>query len=342
VQPHAGDAFPLPGNFTLKPRGSGQPLPEPIQKKMEAFFNTSFADVRVHVGPEASSIGALAFTHGTNLYFAPGQYNPQTTNGQQLLGHELTHVVQQRAGRVRNPLGSVVAVVQNPALEAEAERMGLHVASRQTVATGLIASRASLDPPHLIIGSPLPSMRKSAILQQARRVRSPSIPKEETTTKGTFFGIKKTACFGIPQGHFAILDKSTCDVIGTSSLGPCFALIAVGPEKVLFAHVHACDESVVDEFIEKIQSIQPTKVRIVRGKTTTSKLTAKAITRIQENLKTLVEIEAPSFMGTVVFHASDGSIDRPANIIPSNEREYKTGMTQGGLMKADEPLVHMS
>jgi len=128
VQSHAGDALPLPANFVLKPRGSGQPLPEPIQGKMESFFNTSFADVRVHVGPEASSIGALAFTHGTDLYFSPGQYNPTSPQGQRLLGHELTHVVQQRAGRVRNPLGSGIAVVQDPALEAEAERMGLRAA----------------------------------------------------------------------------------------------------------------------------------------------------------------------------------------------------------------------
>jgi hypothetical protein len=129
VQPHAGNAFALPANFALRPHGSGQALPEPLQKKMESFFNTSFADVRVHVGQEATSIGALAFTHGTDLYFAPGQYNPQTTHGQQLLGHELTHVLQQRAGRVRNPLGSGIAVVQDPALEAEAERMGLRAAS---------------------------------------------------------------------------------------------------------------------------------------------------------------------------------------------------------------------
>ena len=129
VQPQAGNAFALPANFMLKPRGSGAPLPAPIQKKMESFFNTSFADVRVHVGPEAPSIGALAFTHGADLYFAPGQYNPQSTHGQRLLGHELAHVVQQRAGRVRNPMGVGVAVVQDPALEAEAERMGLHAAT---------------------------------------------------------------------------------------------------------------------------------------------------------------------------------------------------------------------
>ncbi len=129
VQPQAGNAFALPANFMLKPHGSGQPLPEPILRKMEAFYNTSFADVRVHVGPEATAIGALAFTHGSDLYFAPGQYNPQSIQGQHLLGHELTHVVQQRAGRVRNPLGSGLAVVQDPALEAEADRMGMRAAS---------------------------------------------------------------------------------------------------------------------------------------------------------------------------------------------------------------------
>ena len=48
--------------------------------------------------------------------------------GQQLLGHELTHVLQQRAGRVSNPFGSGTAVVQDHALEAEADRMGMKAA----------------------------------------------------------------------------------------------------------------------------------------------------------------------------------------------------------------------
>jgi len=157
VQPHTGDAFALPANFTLEPRGSGQPLPDPVQKKMEAFFNTSFADVRVHVGPEPSSIGALAFTHGTDLYFAPGQYNPQSSQGQQLLAHELTHVLQQRAGRVRNPLGTGVAVVQDPALEAEAERMGLRAAS---AALPIQAKQAGTGP---VESSPAMSSRPTTV-----------------------------------------------------------------------------------------------------------------------------------------------------------------------------------
>ena len=126
-----GGAFALPPSFRLRPFGSGQRLPEAVQRKMEGALGADFSGVRVHVGPEAGSIGASAFTLGSDLYFAPGQYNPHSRQGQQLLGHELTHVVQQRAGRVRNPNGTGLAVVQDAALEAEAERMGILVASAE-------------------------------------------------------------------------------------------------------------------------------------------------------------------------------------------------------------------
>jgi hypothetical protein len=108
----------------LQPRAGGWLLPAPVQAQMEEAFQTDFSDVRIHVGPEVSAIGAIAFTWGSNIHFAPGHYNPHTMTGQQLLGHELTHVVQQRAGRVSNPFGSGVAVVQDAALEAEADRLG--------------------------------------------------------------------------------------------------------------------------------------------------------------------------------------------------------------------------
>lgn len=119
-----GEAFRLPPTLANLASVGGQPLPALVRQKMESFFNTGFADVRVHVGTHASSIGALAFTHGSNLYFAPGQYDPTNAQGLRLLGHELTHVVQQRAGRVRNPFGSGIAVVQDRMLEAEADRLG--------------------------------------------------------------------------------------------------------------------------------------------------------------------------------------------------------------------------
>jgi ribosomal protein S18 acetylase RimI-like enzyme len=114
------EAFPV----NLQHKAGGMPLPRDVQAKMEQALGANFADVRIHVGSEASAIGAIAFTWGANIHFAPGQYNPHTPQGQFLLGHELTHVVQQRAGRVSNPFGSGVAVVQDHSLEAEADRMG--------------------------------------------------------------------------------------------------------------------------------------------------------------------------------------------------------------------------
>jgi len=122
------DAFPV----ELRPKSGGWPLPRDVREKMEKALGASFSDVRIHVGPEASSIGAIAFTWGSDVHFAPGQYNPHTPHGQFLLGHELTHVVQQRAGRVSNPFGSGVAVVQDHALEAEADRMGRMAATGET------------------------------------------------------------------------------------------------------------------------------------------------------------------------------------------------------------------
>lgn len=118
------EAFQVP----LQPKSGGQPIPDQVRAKMEAAFGMDFSDVRVHIGQEATSIGALAYTWGTNIHFAPGQYNPHTIQGQKILGHELWHVVQQKSGRVTNPFGSGVAVVQDHALEAEADRMGVKAA----------------------------------------------------------------------------------------------------------------------------------------------------------------------------------------------------------------------
>ncbi|WP_437903065.1 DUF4157 domain-containing protein [Sorangium sp. So ce327] len=120
-------AFQTPEGF-LEKSGPGQPLPSSVKLRMERYFGADFSDVRVHVGNEAASIGALAFTLGSDIYFAPEQYQPSTRYGQELLGHELTHVLQQREGRVANPYGDGVAVVQDVELEAEADRHGKAVA----------------------------------------------------------------------------------------------------------------------------------------------------------------------------------------------------------------------
>lgn len=104
--------------------GGGSLLPAPVQAKMEDAFATDFSDVRVHQGPQASQLGALAYTQGSDLCFAPGQYDPHSESGQRLIGHELAHVVQQRNGRVEVPQGKDSPVNSDPGLEAEADAAG--------------------------------------------------------------------------------------------------------------------------------------------------------------------------------------------------------------------------
>jgi len=101
-------------------------MPDNVKARMEDTFGADFSDVRVHPNSgKAAEIRAQAYTRGTDVHFAPGQFTPLSSAGQQLLGHELTHVVQQRQGRVR-PTGEVAGMPLNdsPALENEADAMG--------------------------------------------------------------------------------------------------------------------------------------------------------------------------------------------------------------------------
>ena len=80
-------------------KGQGNPLAPQLQTKMEHGFGTDFSQVRVHTGRDAiqmnQQLGARAFTYGSDVYFNRGEYHPESTSGQRLLAHELTHVVQQ-------------------------------------------------------------------------------------------------------------------------------------------------------------------------------------------------------------------------------------------------------
>lgn len=80
-------------------KGNGSPLPENARSSWEFILGADFSKVRIHTGVAASEmskgLGAQAFTHGSDIYFNEGRYDPASNSGKQLLAHELTHVVQQ-------------------------------------------------------------------------------------------------------------------------------------------------------------------------------------------------------------------------------------------------------
>lgn len=84
----------------------GQPLQPDLRTFMEQRFGADFGNVRVHADGAAAhlnrTIQAQAFTHGGDIYFGAGRYNPTTPAGQGLLAHELTHTIQQGASAVQS------------------------------------------------------------------------------------------------------------------------------------------------------------------------------------------------------------------------------------------------
>jgi hypothetical protein len=154
----------------LKSDDRGRPLPASVRKKMESAFGHDFSAVRIHRDRNPSAVRAPAYARGNHLYFAPGQYEPSSTEGQALLGHELTHVVQQRAGRVAMPQGKGVPINSDARHEAEAHASGLKAALGERVK---LRSSSARTPSKIAGNSNLPVQRggkfsKATLTRHAR------------------------------------------------------------------------------------------------------------------------------------------------------------------------------
>jgi Domain of unknown function (DUF4157) len=137
----------------------GSSLDEGVRQEAERSFHRDFSAVRVHAGPLAqqmnAAIGARAFTIGSHLFFAHGEYQPGTSAGRRLIAHEFAHVTQ-NADASAHP-----AIISQPGAPAEAEadraafamERGSHplIASRPGGAIGVPlaprAAQAALAPP---------------------------------------------------------------------------------------------------------------------------------------------------------------------------------------------------
>jgi hypothetical protein len=88
-------------------KGGGQGLDGGDKQFFESRFGQDFSDVKVHTGGDSDainrSIGARAFTNGSDVFMRGGEYTPGNSNSRELLAHELTHVVQQTGSRPLQP-----------------------------------------------------------------------------------------------------------------------------------------------------------------------------------------------------------------------------------------------
>jgi hypothetical protein len=125
--------------------GGGSPLDSQTRGFMEERLGSDFGDVRVHTGAgadeSARSINAQAYTVGTDVVFQSGKYEPDSDSGRHMLAHELTHVVQQKAGPVAGTPAPGGIMISHPsdAFEQAAERSAERVTA-QPFGTGAAAA----------------------------------------------------------------------------------------------------------------------------------------------------------------------------------------------------------
>jgi hypothetical protein len=126
-------------------RSPGQPLGREARTFMEPRFGHDFSRVRVHTDSRAAesarSVGALAYTVGSDIAFSQGYFNPGTKKGKRLLAHELTHVIQQ--GHGGHHLQRLSVGSSGDPLEEEADRTADQVVSPQQEAS---PAKAPADP----------------------------------------------------------------------------------------------------------------------------------------------------------------------------------------------------
>jgi hypothetical protein len=130
-QVQRSSASTAPAEFDGIPASTGGEQLDPATRRpMEAHFGADLADVRVHTGSEAAksatSLDALAYTTGRDIYFASGMYAPSSDSGRRLLAHEVAHVVQQSSGKeptlaTKSSHGAKIGAPDDP-LETEADR----------------------------------------------------------------------------------------------------------------------------------------------------------------------------------------------------------------------------
>jgi hypothetical protein len=124
----SGEVHPEVQSTINSTRGGGGSLDSGIQDRLSGSLG-DLSDVRVHTDDTADrlnrSVSARAFATGTDVYFARGEYNPGSADGDRLIAHELAHTVQQRGA----PQGGPLTVSQpGDALEREADSVADSIA----------------------------------------------------------------------------------------------------------------------------------------------------------------------------------------------------------------------
>jgi hypothetical protein len=148
-------------------QSSGHKLRPADQEFFRDRFGHDFSQVRIHADARAAesalALNALAYTVGRDVAFAAGRYAPESPAGNMLLGHELTHVVQQRFGDARVARERPLEVFAN---DAPSEREAADLARSLGSSAPANSARAAAG---RAANAPMPSLAQRTVLHIARQ-----------------------------------------------------------------------------------------------------------------------------------------------------------------------------
>ena len=130
----------LPNSAMVENLGHRVDMPVVMREKMEDSFGMDLSGVKLYENRAVADAGAEAVAQGSNIAFAPGKLDFSSTHGQELLGHEISHVASQARGEVK---GS--GLVNDHALEERADREGFKAARGESVTSGHGGASAALS-----------------------------------------------------------------------------------------------------------------------------------------------------------------------------------------------------
>ena len=129
-EPHSssGEESVLPNSAQLSQMGHQVGMPEVMREKMEDSFGMDLSSVKLYENKAVGDAGAEAVAQGSKIAFAPGKLDFSSMSGQELLGHEISHVASQARGEVQRS-----GFVNDSALEARADKEGSMAARGESI-----------------------------------------------------------------------------------------------------------------------------------------------------------------------------------------------------------------
>ncbi|MEO5899557.1 MAG: DUF4157 domain-containing protein [Ilumatobacteraceae bacterium] len=98
----------------------GVGLPAGLRERLEPRLGADLSGVRIQRSSAlAPALNARAFTYGSSIHFAPGEYDPSSSSGVRLIAHEVAHTIQQGAVPA---LGGAVAPTSQRAVRRVVQR----------------------------------------------------------------------------------------------------------------------------------------------------------------------------------------------------------------------------